>query len=220
MKVVIDVNFDPWDVYRTLAPELKIHCENVARYTRSLYELSMIEGLFDGQLSKQQLKYVESAVKFHDIGKSVYKDSLLNKEGPLNMEERRMIQCHVEIGMMIVENSNKDYRHNKSEEALVLMELVRVAVAQHHERYDGTGYPMRLKGNEISPLGQMCGICDVFDAMTSDRSYHKAMSRDKVIAHLINEKGKHFNPELVDLFVKNQAYFVKCGSHSEIRTTA
>ena len=54
MKVVIDVNFDPWDVYRTLAPELKIHCENVARYTRSLYELSMIEGLFDGQLSKQQ----------------------------------------------------------------------------------------------------------------------------------------------------------------------
>jgi HD-GYP domain-containing protein (c-di-GMP phosphodiesterase class II) len=79
---------------------------------------------------------------------------------------------------------------------------------------------MRLKGNDISPLGQLCGICDVFDAMTSDRSYHKAMSRDKVIAYLISEKGKHFNPDLVDLFVKNQAYFVSCGSRCEICTTA
>ena len=220
MKISVDLDFDPWEVYSTLAPELKTHCENVARYTRSLYELSMIAGLFNGRLSKQQLKYVESAVKLHDIGKSVYEDSLLNKKGPLDMEERRMIQCHVEIGMMIVENCKKYDRADAHKESEVLLPLLREAVAQHHEKYDGTGYPMRLKGNDISPLGQLCGICDVFDAMTSDRSYHKAMSRDKVIAYLISEKGKHFNPDLVDLFVKNQAYFVSCGSRCEICTTA
>ncbi|PWB42111.1 MAG: phosphodiesterase [Rhodocyclales bacterium] len=126
----------------------------------------------------------------HDVGKMQTPDRILNKPGKLTEEEFAVMRHHVVASREILEITP-----NISQTA------VQVA-AQHHERYDGSGYPNRLKGGEISRFGQMASIIDVYDAITSDRVYHKGMAPTEALRKLFEWSKFHFNPELVHAFAR------------------
>ena len=126
----------------------------------------------------------------HDVGKMQTPDSILNKPGKLTEEEFAVMRHHVVASREILEVTP-----NISQTALQV-------AAQHHERHDGSGYPNRLKGDEISRIGQMAAIIDVYDAITSDRVYHKGMPPTEALRKMFEWSKFHFDPELVHAFAR------------------
>ncbi|MBI4988746.1 MAG: HD-GYP domain-containing protein [Rhodocyclales bacterium] len=126
----------------------------------------------------------------HDVGKMQTPDKVLNKPGKLTDEEFTVMRHHVVAGREILEITP-----NISPTALQV-------AAQHHERYDGSGYPNRMKGDDISRMGQMAAIVDVYDAITSDRVYHKGMAPTDALRKMFEWSKFHFNPELVQAFAR------------------
>lgn len=135
--------------------------------------------------SKQDCQTVYEAGVLHDIGKIIIPDSILLKPGKLSMDEFNLIQTHAEIGSELV-HSMPMYSH------------LSLLVHQHHERYDGSGYPNKLKGNEIHPLSRIIAIADSFDAMTTSRIYKARKSVDEALEEINSLAGIHFDPSLID----------------------
>lgn len=155
------------------------HCQRVIYYSLTL-------GRMLG-LSQQELVTLEQGVFLHDIGKIHMPDSVLLKPGQLSATERAVIEQHSAIGYDML-------RHNP-----LLADAAEI-VLSHHERYDGSGYPMGLGGEDI-PLGaRICAVSDAFDALTSVRPYRAPMSFDDAWGHIDAERGRHFDPNIVDLF--------------------
>lgn len=126
----------------------------------------------------------------HDIGKMKVPDEVLNKPGKLTEEEFQLMKSHVVHSRAILEATPG-----------ITQVSIDVA-AQHHERFDGSGYPLGLKGSEMSVYGQMASIVDVYDAITSDRCYHKGMEPTVALRKMFEWSKFHFNPELVHAFVR------------------
>jgi putative two-component system response regulator len=129
------------------------------------------------------------ASTLHDIGKIGVPDSILLKTGKLTAEERQLIENHVNIGADILEGARSE-----------LLRHAREIVLTHHEKWDGTGYPRGLKGDEIPLFGRIAAIADVFDALTSKRPYKEAWPVDKAVEEINRGAGAQFDPELVRLF--------------------
>ncbi len=126
----------------------------------------------------------------HDVGKMAVPHGILNKNDRLTDEEFAQMKDHVVQSRIILRQTPG-----------ITEEAVAVA-AQHHERYDGSGYPDRLKGEEISELGRMAAIVDVYDAITSDRCYHKGLSTSEALRKIFEWGKYHFDPKMVELFIK------------------
>jgi putative nucleotidyltransferase with HDIG domain len=126
----------------------------------------------------------------HDVGKVNMPDAILNKTGPLTEEEFALIRTHVDQGVDIAAAIEG------------ISDLSLTVVAQHHEHVDGTGYPVGLSGNQITPLGQMAAIVDVYDALTSDRAYRPAIEPSQALQSIFGWRTKQFNPELVQRFIQ------------------
>ncbi len=157
------------------------HCDRVTNYA-----------LFIGkelELSTDELSSLTYGAMLHDIGKIGISESIITKEGRLTDEKFDAIKTHPEKGFEIL----KDIHFLKG---------ARLGVLHHHERYDGRGYPHNLKKDTIDLKARIIAIADAFDAMTSDRSYRKALSKEKAIEQLITNKGLQFDPEMVDIFVR------------------
>lgn len=138
-------------------------------------------------LSEKELLAVSIGALVHDIGKIGIPDQILQKPGPLTTRERVQIEQHPEIGAQILA-------------PLPALRDVVPLVLHHHERWDGTGYPHGLSGEDI-PLGaQIISLCDVWSALTSDRSYRKAFSKDESRRIILEGRGVEWDPRLVDLF--------------------
>ena len=142
-------------------------------------------------LTEQEADDLLHAAPMHDVGKIGIPDRVLQKPGPLDAEEWKVMQSHVNIGAEII-----------GEHSSGMLGLARNIALTHHEKYDGSGYPNGLKGDRIPLEGRICAIADVFDALTSVRSYKKAWSEEEAIDFLRQQKEKHFDPVLVDLFIE------------------
>ncbi len=153
----------------------------------SLYSRALAEAI---GLSEEEAEVIELSSPLHDIGKIGIPDSILLKRGPLDEQELKIMRRHPLIGYEILENSPSKYLQKGGEIALA-----------HHERYDGTGYPYALKGNEIPIAARIVAVADVFDALTSVRPYKEAWSADQAFDYIKNESGKHFDPELVTAMI-------------------
>lgn len=136
-----------------------------------------------------QLTTIYRGALLHDVGKIGVSDAVLKKPGMLTPEERIEMQRHTQFAFEIL--SPIDYLGT----ALLIPYY-------HHERWDGTGYPIGLKGEEIPESARIFAIVDVWDAMTSDRVYRRAMSHDEVVKHLRDQRGSHFDPRVVDMFLE------------------
>ena len=137
----------------------------------------------------QEIQGVKTAALLHDIGKLAVPEHILSKPGPLTQEEFQKIRIHPQVGAEIIS-------------AVPFPYPVAPLILSHHERWDGKGYPQGLKGEEI-PLGaRILSVVDYFDALTSDRPYHKAMTHDAALGLLQQEAGKALDPTVVQMFIK------------------
>jgi len=143
-------------------------------------------------LPEQESELIKLASPLHDVGKVGIPDSILNKPGKHTPEEWEIMKTHAMIGEEILAKSDKR-----------ILQLGSIIAGQHHEKWDGNGYPRGLKGEEIHVAGRITALADVFDALGSKRCYKDAWPIEKIIAIIKDEKGKQFEPKLVDLFVEN-----------------
>ena len=140
-------------------------------------------------LDQEDLRQLQRGALLHDIGKIAVPDSILLKKGKLTRKEMAQIQQHPEHAKLFMEQ----------------IEFLKPAMAipySHHERWDGKGYPQGLKGEQIPFLARIFAVADVWDALTSERSYHKAMSFAEALDTIRSEAGTHFDPQVVDAFIK------------------
>jgi response regulator RpfG family c-di-GMP phosphodiesterase len=134
----------------------------------------------------------------HDIGKVAIPDAVLNKPGKFDDEERKIMNKHAELGYEMLKHSSRP-----------LLQCAAIVALQHHEKWDGSGYPLGISGKNIHIYGRITSLADVFDAIGSDRVYKKAWSDEEVFKFIKDNSGKHFDPVLVDIFFKNIDEFLK-----------
>ncbi|MCK5154285.1 MAG: HD domain-containing protein [Spirochaetales bacterium] len=164
--------------------------ETGAHITRvSSYSLILSESY---GLSQDMRDLLYMAAPLHDIGKLGVPDSILLKPGRLTPEEIETMKEHTSIGYKILVNSSSKY-----------LKAGAVIAISHHEKFDGTGYPRGLEGEDIPVFGRIVSIADVFDALTTKRPYKDAWPFEKAVNFIKEEKGKHFDPVFVDLFIEN-----------------
>ncbi len=157
------------------------HSQRVARYVEMIARQMRVP--FD------QIDVMVTATRLHDLGKIGMSNEMLYKPGPFTPEERRIFRQHTIIGDDLVAKFPG-------------FEAGRALVRDHHERFDGTGYPSGKKGTEIALGARILAVADAYDAMTSDRPYRKALSHEKAVAELRANRGSQFDPEVVDAFLK------------------
>jgi response regulator RpfG family c-di-GMP phosphodiesterase len=169
-------------VAETRSEETGNHVRRVAEYC---YVLAQAIGM-----DEEEAQMLREAAPMHDIGKVGIPDSILNKQGELTDEEFEIMKRHTEIGMKLLSNSKSR-----------LLDASAIVAYEHHERWDGLGYPRGLKGEEIHIYGRITAIADVFDALGSPRCYKEAWVIDEVFAYMQEQRGKQFEPKLVDCFL-------------------
>lgn len=160
------------------------HVKRVAEYSKLL---AIKIGLDPKDVNKLFM-----ASPMHDIGKVGIPDSILNKNGKLDSAEWEVMKTHAKIGYEILRTSKRE-----------ILRSAAIVSYSHHERWDGSGYPLGLKGEDIHIFGRITAIADVFDALSSERVYKKAWSLEEVLKLFNEEKGKHFDPNLIDVFMDN-----------------
>jgi len=165
-------------------------------------ELLAVEMADEFSFTDEQIEYIWLYAPMHDIGKVVMPDKVLLKEGPLNAEERKIIETHVTEGMKIVERIATQFQFK----SLYHLDLLKDIVNTHHERWNGSGYPNGLQKDEIPPVGRIAAIADVFDALAMKRIYRKAMPLEEVFQYIEDNSGKFFDPKAVNAFlnIKNK----------------
>ncbi|MBJ7549900.1 HD domain-containing phosphohydrolase [Marinomonas ostreistagni] len=162
--------------------ETGMHVQRMSRYA---YVLAVAAGI-DEQTANELLL----AAQMHDLGKIAIPDNILLKPGRLDETEFKQMKAHAQIGADILSNPQSQ-----------LVALARSIAITHHEKWDGSGYPKGLRQKEIPLEGRIAAIADVFDALTSERPYKKAWSVEDAVQLLQEESGKHFDPDLVELFI-------------------
>ncbi|MCL1093636.1 response regulator [Shewanella kaireitica] len=139
-----------------------------------------------------------AASPMHDIGKIGISDAILRKPGKLTDDEFEEMKKHAEIGAEIIGDNESD-----------LLKMAKIVAISHHEKWNGTGYPYGLKGEDIPRIGRIVAIADVFDALTCERPYKRAWSVEEAISHLQQQAGEHFDPQLVPLFLEHMDEITK-----------
>ena len=157
------------------------HVKRVADYTK-------LFALYYG-LDEREAEMLKQASPMHDIGKVAIPDAVLNKPGRFDEAERIIMNTHAQIGFDMLCMSERE-----------LLKTAATVAYEHHEKWDGTGYPRGLAAEDIHLYGRITAIADVFDALGSDRCYKKAWNDEKIFGLLKEERGRHFDPKLVDIF--------------------
>lgn len=160
------------------------HVKRVAEYSKIL---ATAYGL-----PPEQVELLKQASPMHDIGKVAIPDAILNKPGKFNDFERKIMDTHAELGYSMTKNSQRP-----------LLKAASIVAYEHHEKYNGKGYPQGKSGEDIHIYGRITAIADVFDALGSDRVYKKAWDDERILKLFHDERGEHFDPTLVDIFFEN-----------------
>lgn len=170
------------------------HVKRVAEYSKLL---AHYYGLDESEVEK-----IKQASPMHDIGKVAIPDAVLNKPGRFDEEERRIMDTHAELGYSMLCHSERP-----------LLKCAAIVAYEHHEKWNGTGYPRKLKGEEIHIYGRITALADVFDALGSDRCYKKAWNDEKIFNLFKEERGEHFDPKLIDIFFDHIDEFLSIREH-------
>lgn len=171
--------------------ESGLHIKRLCGYTKIILT-RLGETFSEYSLTDDQLNKIVFATVFHDVGKIAIPDTILCKPGPLTNEERLEMQQHTTLGAQIVQNMG-DIMDEES------FSYAKDICSYHHERYDGYGYPSGLSGEEIPFWAQVVGICDVYEALTSERVYKAAFPHDTAINMILNGECGSFNPKLLEV---------------------
>ncbi len=170
--------------------ETGMHIHRVSELSK---ELAVLAALPD-----QECEIIRHASPLHDVGKIGIPDRILFKPGKLDETEAELIKTHTIIGGKILADAGK----------FPVIKAGQIIALQHHEKWDGSGYPYGLAGKDIHMYGRIVMVADIFDALTSDRPYKKAFPLEKAVAVMEEGRGVFFEPRLLDLFLKNLELFV------------
>jgi PAS domain S-box-containing protein len=180
------------EVGETRSEETGNHVRRVAEYSRLLASLC--------DLDDEQIQHLYSASPMHDIGKIGIPDAILLKPGKLTDEEFEQMKSHAKIGHDILKNSNRP-----------ILKAAAIIAHEHHERWDGSGYPRGLEGENIHIFGRITALADVYDALSCERVYKDPWPMEKILELIKKERGSHFDPQLVDLMLDNIDAFKAIG---------
>lgn len=184
-----EVIFTLGGIAEARSKETGYHVKRVAEYSRIL--------AIKYGMSEEEAELVRLASPMHDIGKLAIPDEILNKPGKLTYEEFEVIKTHSVLGYDMLRNSDKE-----------IMKAAATIALEHHEKFDGTGYPIGLRGDNIHIYGRITAVADVFDSLGSDRVYKKAWPLNDILKLFREEKGRHFDPVLVDILFENLEEFL------------
>jgi response regulator RpfG family c-di-GMP phosphodiesterase len=176
------------EIIFTLAETGEMRSKETGNHVKRVAEISRELAQSFG-LDEHQVDLLRNASPMHDIGKIAIPDAVLLKEGPLTDEEREVMKTHTRLGYDMLRHSERE-----------LLKAAAQVAHQHHERWDGKGYPNGLEGEEIHVFGRITAVADVFDALSCDRVYKEAWSREKIENLFRDERGAAFDPDLVDVY--------------------
>lgn len=178
------------EIGETRSKETGNHVKRVALYSKTL---ALLYGL-----SHQEADTLHTASPMHDIGKVGIPDAILNAPRKLTVDEFEIMKTHAQLGYKMLQHSEKP-----------ILKAAAIVAKEHHEKWDGSGYPNGKEGEDIHIYGRITAIADVFDALGSERVYKKAWELEKILELFKKQRGHHFDPKLVDLFLDNLATFLK-----------
>lgn len=181
--------------------ETGAHIKRTKLYIKLLCSYMLEKGLYRERLSQEFSEIMYRASPLHDIGKVAIPDTILKKPGRLTREEFEVMKTHAIIGKNILDNALIGDKDNK------FLKVARNIAHYHHEKWDGTGYPQGLKGKNIPIEGRIMAIADVYDALTSKRVYKESFDFEIAEEIIVNEKGNHFDPLLVEIFMELKEEF-------------
>ncbi len=170
------------------------HVRNTKRYVSMMADYMLENNIYPETVNEKFTVYIRNAAPLHDVGKILISDVILNKPGKFTPEEFEIMKTHAFLGGDIVE---KILAGNAEPE---LLQMAKEIVCCHHEKWDGSGYPMGLRGSEIPLSARIMAVADVFDALVCKRVYKEAMAEEHAFSILREDAGKHFDPVLVDVF--------------------
>ena len=185
-----EVVFTMGSIGESRSKETGNHVKRVAEYSKLL-------AIYYG-LDKKEAEMLKQASPMHDIGKVAIPDAILNKPGRFDETEREIMNTHAKLGYEMLKHSNRP-----------LLKMAAIVANEHHEKWDGSGYPNGLKAENIHIYGRITALADVFDALGSDRVYKKAWDDEKIFNLFKEERAKHFDPKLVDIFFEHLDEFLK-----------
>lgn len=185
-----EVVFTMGSIGESRSKETGNHVKRVAEYSKLL-------AIYYG-LDEKEAEMLKQASPMHDIGKVAIPDAILNKPGRFDETEREIMNTHAALGYEMLKHSNRP-----------LLKMAAIVANEHHEKWDGSGYPNGLSGENIHIYGRITALSDVFDALGSDRVYKKAWDDEKIFNLFKEEKAKHFDPKLVDIFFEHLEEFLK-----------
>ncbi len=183
-------------------PETGAHIERVQSYARLLAQYLASTEKFHDVIDPEFVRLIFQTTPLHDIGKVGIPDNVLLKPGKLTEQEMVIMRTHVTLGAQTLEASLQRFP------GVRFLQMARDIALAHHERWDGTGYPNNLKESEIPLAARIVALADVYDAITSRRVYRDAMSHAQAKTLIIRDRGAHFDPDVVDAFVKMEVQFI------------
>jgi len=173
------------------------HCEETSGHVQRVSEYSELIAKLLGY-GEEQAELIKRASAMHDIGKVTTPDNILHKPSKHTDEEAVIMKDHAQAGYEILQKSK-----------LPLMQVAAIIAHQHHEKWDGSGYPRGLKGKETHIIGRIVAFADVLDALSSSRKYKDGWNLDEIFAFLKSQRAKHFDPRITDLFMDNFGLFLE-----------
>jgi len=188
------------------------HLQRTQYYVCVLAQRLAAHPRYESRLNPDWIRMVTKAALLHDLGKVGIPDTILFKEGKLTPEEFEVMKTHTYLGSYAIQSAIRrvasdygiDGENASAHPALAFLEIASEIALTHHEKWDGSGYPYGLSGDDIPLSGQLMAIADVYDALLSKRVYKKPMAEEDVIRIIEEGRGKHFNPDLVDALLASR----------------
>lgn len=184
------------EIILTLAESGEQRSKETGQHVNRVAEYSALLGTLWG-LPPDEVMRLRMAAPLHDIGKIAIPDAVLLKPGSLTPEEWSVMRTHAELGYEILRHSERR-----------ILKAAATISHEHHEKWDGSGYPRGLAGEAIHPYGRIAALADVFDALGSDRCYKQAWPMEKILEYVKEQSGRHFDPRLVNLFIDHRQDFL------------
>lgn len=200
-RLVKELEDNQREMIYILMEMMELTSDETGQHIKRVAESCRLLAHYTDKLTEDDEVIIFHASPMHDIGKIAIPKEILNKPGKLTEDEFEIMKTHAKKGQDFLKNSNRK-----------LFKAAGIIAHEHHEKWDGSGYPRGLKGSAIHIYGRIVALADVFDALTHKRCYKSDWSIEDSVAYIQNQSGSHFDPMLVDIFIEHLDEFVAIGT--------
>jgi putative two-component system response regulator len=190
------------------------HIDRIQRYLKCLIDLVIKEGVYSEEVSTWNTEALIPSSQLHDVGKVLVSEKILNKPGKLSADEFDAVKKHTEFGIWIIDRIMQYTKEH------AFLHHAKIFAGTHHEKWDGSGYPLGLHGETIPLQGRLLAIVDVYDALIAERPYKQALGAPDAEKIILEGRGSHFDPLLVDLFREAASQFANIAAYPDLSLPA